>query len=117
MEYGDQFTIQLASSSGEIHNRSRFVYRLEGFNDNWARTSEVNPNISCMSLRYGNYTLHVRMLNDDGTMGEDEATLDIHIATPFWRARWAMVLYMLLVLAAVWWWRRYFLRHQEERMK
>ena len=116
LEYGDQFTIQLASSSGEIHNRSRFVYRLEGFNDNWARTSEVNPNISYMSLRYGNYTLHVRMLNDDGTMGEDEATLDIHIATPFWRARWAMVLYMLLVLAAVWWWRRYFLRHQEERM-
>lgn len=116
LKYGDQFTIQLASSSGEIHNRSRFVYQLEGFNDNWVRTTEVNPNISYMSLRYGDYTLHVRMLNDDGTMGEEEATIDIHIATPFWRARWAMALYMLLVLAAVWWWRRWFMRRQTERM-
>ena len=81
------------------------------------RTTEVNPNISYMSLRYGDYTLHVRMLNDDGTMGEEEATIDIHIATPFWRARWAMVLYMLLVLAAVWWWRRWFMRRQSERME
>ena len=116
LKYGDQFTIQLSSSSGEIHNRSRFVYQLEGFNDNWVRTAEVNPNISYMSLRYGDYTLHVRMLKDDGTMGEDEATIEIHIATPFWRARWAMLLYILLVLAAVWWWRRYFLRRQTERM-
>ena len=51
LRYNDQFTIQLGSSSGEIHNRSRFVYMLEGFNDNWVRTSELNPNITYNSLR------------------------------------------------------------------
>jgi hypothetical protein len=117
MKYSDQFTIQLASNNGEIHNRSRFIYQLEGFNDNWVRTTEVNPNISYMSLHYGDYTLHVRMLNDDGTMGEDEATLEIHISTPFYRTRWAMLLCLLLVAGGVWWWRRYMLRTQAERMK
>jgi ligand-binding sensor domain-containing protein len=117
MKYSDQFTIQLASNNGEIHNRSRFIYQLEGFNDNWVRTTEVNPNISYMSLHYGDYTLHVRMLNDDGTMGEDEATLEIHISTPFYRTRWAMLLCLLLIVGGVWWWRRYMLRTQAERMK
>ena len=115
--YGDQFTIQLASSSGEVRNRSRFVYKLEGFNDNWVKTSELNPNISYMSLRYGDYTLRVRMLNADGTMGEQERTLDIHISAPLWRTRWMIVLYMLLIAAAAWWWRRRFMKRQQERLE
>ena len=114
LRYGDQFTIQLGSSSGEVHNRTRFVYKLEGFNDNWVKTSESNPNISYMSLRYGDYTLRVRMLNDDGTMGDLERTLDIHISAPLWRTRWMIMLYMLLIAAAAWLWRRRFLKKQEE---
>ena len=117
LNYKDQFTIQLASSSGEIHNRSRFVYMLEGVNKDWVKTAEVNPNITFMSLRYGDYKLRVRMLNDDGTIGDDEATIDIHVAAPFWRARWAMLFYVLAVLFGVWWWRRYFLRRQAERIE
>ena len=29
----NQLTIQLATDKGEIHNTSRFIYQLEGFND------------------------------------------------------------------------------------
>ena len=115
LRFNDQFTIQLSSSSGEIHNRSRFVYRLEGFNDNWVKTSELNPNITYNSLRAGSYTLHVRMLNDDGTYGEEESTLDITIRPPLWRTRWMILLYMLLIAAAAWWWRRWFLRRYAKR--
>lgn len=57
------------------------------------------------------------MLNDDGTLGEDEIVLDITITAPFWRARWALLFYVLAVLAGVWWWRRIFLRRQTERME
>jgi ligand-binding sensor domain-containing protein len=116
LRFQDQFTVQLGSSSGEIHNRSRFVYKLDGVNGDWVKTSELNPNVNFMSLRYGDYTLRVHMLNDDGTMAEEEACLDIHIAAPFWRARWAMLFYILAVLAGVWWWRRWFLRRQHERL-
>ena len=110
LDYNDQFTIQLASSSGEIHNRSRFVYQLEGFNDNWVKTSEVNPNITYNSLRAGDYKLRVRMLNDDGTIGEDESVLDISIRPPFWRTRWMILFYMLAIAAVAWLWRRWFLK-------
>ena len=117
LRYGDQFTVQLASTSGEVHNRSRFVYMLEGVNGNWVKTSELNPNINFTSLRYGDYTLHVRMLNDDGTIGEQEVVLGITVVAPFWRARWALLLYVVAVLVGVWWWRRWFMRRQAERMR
>ncbi len=117
MNYNDQFTIQLASDACNIGNGKRFVYRLEGFNDNWVKTSELNPNITYNSLRPGSYTLYVRMLNDDGTYGEEEVSMDITIRPPLWRTRWAILLYVLLVAIAAWWWRRWFMRHHELRMQ
>lgn len=113
----NNFTIQLGSDAGYASNDKRFIYKLEGFRDTWNKTVENNPNISFMSLRYGDYKLRVRMLNDDGTMGEQEAVLDITITEPLWRTRWALLLYVLTVAGLALWWRRVFLRHQAERLK
>ncbi len=117
LRYSDQFTIQLASDAGNINNGKRFVYMLEGFNENWVKTSELNPNITYNSLSAGDYTLHVRMLNDDGTYGEEEATLEITILPPFWRTGWMFFFYVLLLAALAWWWRKWFLKRQEQRMQ
>ena len=110
----NQFTIQLATDKGEVHNPSRFVYQLEGFSDKWIKTEEVDPNITYMSLHHGNYTLHVRMLNEDGTMGEHEATLKIIITPPLIRNRWLMVAFLLIVGLSIYLWRRRFLKKQAE---
>ena len=110
----NQFTIQLATDKGEMHNPSRFVYQLEGFSDKWIKTEEVDPNITYMSLHHGNYTLHVRMLNEDGTMGEHEATLKIIITPPLIRNRWLMVAFLLIVGLSIYLWRRRFLKKQAE---
>jgi two-component sensor histidine kinase len=117
LRFNDQFTIQLASDAGIVNNGKRFVYKLEGFNDNWVRTSEQNPNITYNSLRAGDYTLRVRMLNDDGTFGEEESTLEITIRPSLWRTRWMILLYMLIIAGAAFLWRKWFMKHQENRMK
>ena len=117
LRFNDQFTIQLASNSGIIANGKRFVYRLDGFNENWVKTSELNHNITYNSLSAGSYVLHVRMLNEDGTFGAEESLLKITIRPPLWRTRWMILLYMLLIAAAAWWWRKWFLRRQEQRMQ
>ena len=57
LRFNDQFTIQLASDAGNVDNGKRFVYWLEGFHENWVKTSELNPNITYNSLRAGSYTL------------------------------------------------------------
>lgn len=113
----NNFTIQLGSNAGNALNDKRFVYKLEGFRDSWSKTAENNPNISFMSLHSGDYTLRVRMLNDDGTMGEHEAVLDIHIGVPFWRSIWANLCYLLIIGVIAYFWRRRFLRKQADRMR
>ncbi len=116
LNYNDQFTIQMGSDAGTINNGKRFVYKLEGFNENWVRTSELNPNIIYNSLHAGSYTLCVRMLNDDGTMGEVESRLDITIKPALWRTRWAMLLYILFIALVALVWRRRYMKRQTQRM-
>ena len=111
----NQFTIQLATNKGEMRNPSRFIYQLEGFSDKWMKTEENDPNITYMSLHHGDYVLHVRMLNDDGTMGEEEATLQITITPPLLRNRWLMLLFLACVAGGIWYWRKRFMKKQEER--
>ncbi|SHK30131.1 two-component regulator propeller domain-containing protein [Xylanibacter ruminicola] len=113
--YENQFTIQLATDKGEMHNTSRFVYMLEGFSDKWVKTEENDPNITYMSLHHGSYVLHVRMLNEDGTMGKNEAILNITITPPLLRNRWIMVIFLALVALAIFLWRRMFLKRQAEK--
>ena len=114
LRFNEQFTIQLSTTDVNIKNVTRFAYRLEGFNDNWVKTSEQNPNITYNSLRAGSYTLNVRILKDDGTLSEDEAQLSITIRPPLWRTRWMILIYMLIIALAAWLWRRRFLRRHEE---
>lgn len=117
LAFDDEFTVEMASNSGEAHNRSRFVYKMAGYNDVWRKTEEVNPNITYMSLRAGSYYLCVRMLNDDGTFGDNESRIAITIRPPLWRTRWMVLLYMLLIAVAAWIWHKWFIKRQENRMK
>ena len=100
----NQFTIHMASDNGGVNNTTRFIYQLKGFNDKWIKTTAVNPDITYMSLPPGSYTLCVRMLKDDGTMGEQESQLDIIIDSPWYNSWWAWTLYGLLMalVAFIW---------------
>jgi len=113
----NQFTIQLATDKGEAHNPARFIYQLEGFSDRWIKTEETDPNISYMSLHHGDYLLHVRMLNDDGSMGEYESTLKITITPPLLRNRWIMLLFLCVVATGIYFWRKHFLARHRERVE
>ena len=99
----NQFTIHMASDNGGVNNSTRFCYQLKGFNDKWIKTTAANPDITYMSLPPGSYTLCVRMLRDDGTMGEEESQLEITIGSPWYSSWWAILCYILLLVAIVWW--------------
>mgnify|MGYP002527091594 FL=1 len=103
----NQFTIHMASDNGGVKNATRFIYQLKGFHDRWIKTSAANPDITYMSLPPGTYTLCVRMLRDDGTMGENESELEITIGSPWYSSWWAYILYLLLLVAGWIGWRKW----------
>lgn len=101
----NQFTIHMASDNGGVNNSTRFVYQLKGFNDKWIKTTAINPDITYMSLPSGSYTLCVRMLKDDGTMGDVESQLKITIGSPWYFSWWAWLCYLLIFLAVFFGWK------------
>jgi len=114
----NQFTIQMGSDNGGAKNHTRFVYRLRGFNDKWIKTTASNSDITYMGLSAGHYTLCVRMLKDDGTMGETESQLDITIRGPWYTSWWAMLLWLILIALIGWYgWTFYKRRKQALLMK
>ena len=113
----NQFTIHMASDNGGINNSTRFIYQLRGFNDKWIKTTAQNPDITFMSLPSGSYVLCVRMLKDDGTMGEVESQLDITIDAPWYRSWWAIIFYVLLLLGLLLSYRPLLLRWRRERRR
>ena len=111
----NQFTIHMGSDNGGVNNATRFVYLLKGFNDKWMKTTAGIPDITYMSLPSGSYTLCVRMLKDDGTMGEAESRLDITIGSPWYLTWWAWLCYGLLAVL-LFFGRRIFI-HQVRELK
>lgn len=99
LKYGEnQFSIHMGSNNGGVNNSMRFIYQLKGFNDKWIKTPAGNPDITYMSLPPGSYTLCVRMLKNDGTMGEIESRLEITIRSPWYLSWWAWLCYLLLAV-------------------
>lgn len=119
VKYTDNvLTLQLATDNGEVHNRTRFAYRLLGFNNQWLNTDESQPNVTYTALPSGKYTFELCLMQDDGTLGEEVCRLPIRILPPWYLSWWMYAVYLLLVLALVWWtYRRSQVKLRLERMK
>ena len=91
------FTVFLASDNYILPEKTRYYYKLEGFNDDWLSDRENLHRVTYTNLAPGTYRLRVKAANSDGFTGEDEAVLKIVIRPPFWLTPWAYLLYALLL--------------------
>lgn len=82
----------------------KFSYKLEGYDKEWSTPSALTF-AAYKNLKPGTYDFHVKACNAAGQWAEQDTTLRIVIAPPFWRTGWAYLLYTLLVafvLYTVW---------------
>lgn len=97
------FSVLLASNLVELPAKSRFMYRLLGFNDkDWLMTMESQPCITYTNLSPGTYTLQVKVVNRDGSIIQEVSELEIIIRPPFWLSWWAIILYLLALAGILW---------------
>ncbi len=110
------FSILLASNQVEVPAKSKFMYRLLGFNDKeWLMTMESQPSITYTNLDPGKYTLQVKVVNRDGSESQEISELKIIIHPPLWLSWWAIALYLLIAAGIVWLaWYFFFYRRMEQ---
>lgn len=118
LNYDDKaFTIQLASNNCTLPENTRFLYKLDGFNDKWMQTVPSQAGISFTNLSPGAYKLLVKVVNGDGYINKEVSSLDITIRPPFYGTVWAYMMYVVLLATIIWYINRYRMRRREAEYK
>ena len=76
------------------------LYMLEGVENNWSHIS-TNFEASYNSLLPGDYIFKVKAVAKDKSWQTDDATLAIHIATPFYKTWWFLLLLLMATAGAI----------------
>ncbi len=111
------FTIFFASDNYILPDKTQYMYKLEGFNENWMFGTADMHRVTYTNLSPGTYILKVKAINSDGYQGKAEANLKIIIMPPFWLTTWAFILYICILIGILFWARNVVLRRERNKFK
>ncbi len=94
------FTITFSPLEYITKEHRRFLYQLEGFNDNWL-PDQGDHKITFTNLDPGVYEFKVKASLDNGQWSDPYTLLRIEIAPPIWKTPLAYVSYILLLGASL----------------
>lgn len=109
------FSIEFTSLNFFLPEKSRYKYKLEGFNKEWLATDGNSRRVTFTNLDPGEYILRVKASNNDGIWNDEGTSMKIVILPPFWKTKTAFVIYIFLVMTALLVTRK--LIQQRERLK
>ncbi|MDR0430421.1 MAG: response regulator [Tannerellaceae bacterium] len=99
LNYTDNyFSLSFAAFDYCMPNKSRYYYKLEGFNDQWLETDRDNRKVTYTNLNPGKYTLYLKAVNNDGFESTEPIILKINVRPPFWKTAWAWLIYTILII-------------------
>jgi len=92
----NNFSIDFASMHFSNPDKNTYIYKLEGFDDQWTSVDNNKHSAIFTNVPPGRYVFKVKSANCDGLVGADERQLVIDVATPLYKSWIAIVLYILL---------------------
>lgn len=95
----NSFSLRLAALSYQASQMNKLMYKLEGFDEEWASVGE-SPLITYSNLMPGKYVFRVKASNSDGVWNDKERMITIHILPPFYLSVWAYIFYALLLIGS-----------------
>ncbi len=92
----DQNNISIDYLGIQLNNplKTRYAYQLEGYDPEWKQV-EVQRSAYYSNLPPGSYTFTVKAANSNGTWSDTFAKMHLVILPPWWKTKWAYVLYLL----------------------
>ena len=90
------FSVMFSSDNYVLPDKVKYMYKLEGFNDDWLTTNIGK--VTYTNLTPGTYILKVKAINSDGYIGDKESCLKIIVNPPFWLTGWAFFLYLIILM-------------------
>lgn len=108
----DVFSIGFAALNFFHPEKNIFQYKLEPFSHEWLEADLKNTEATFTNLNAGDYHFHVRVSNDGVTWSELSSPLQITVMPPFWKSKWALMFYLLVLATGLFFTRRIMLERQ-----
>ncbi|PID55786.1 GGDEF domain-containing protein [candidate division KSB3 bacterium] len=99
-----------------IPEKNRYVYKMEGFDEDWIPTSAQKRFATYTNLHGGHYTFRVKGASSRGVWNEQGAAIRLTITPPPWKTWWAYGLYVLTLFAAILSYVRYKTEKQRQKL-
>ncbi|HLP36438.1 ligand-binding sensor domain-containing protein [Lacibacter sp.] len=109
------FTIGFAAINYDNAGGTWYAYKLDGVDEDWKYTQNRFANYT--KLPGGNYTFRVKASVDRAEWNGPEQTIDIYIATVFYKAWWFRLLIAVLFIFLVYLFYRYRIRQQQKLLE
>lgn len=109
------FSVSFASDNYNLPEKTQYMYKLEGFNNDWLTLPLGVHNVTFTNLAPGKYVLRVKAINSDGYVGMKEAMLGIVVNPPFWMSWWAYLLYAIGLVVVLFLARYRMLKREREK--
>lgn len=93
--------IEFAALSYIHPEKKRYLYKLEGFDKNWVHTDASGRIAYYTNLPAGQYTFHVKCINDSGVESPDEELFYIKVLPPLYLSGYAYLFYLLLITSGI----------------
>lgn len=88
--------INLSSLDFGNDNKRAFLYKLDGYDDDWKVLSGGHHRIEYTKLPFGKYIFHVKAINEQGFYPQKSRDLIIKVRPPFYATIWAIAIYFVL---------------------
>jgi signal transduction histidine kinase/ligand-binding sensor domain-containing protein/DNA-binding response OmpR family regulator len=111
----NDFSLEFAALDFTHTEKTKYLFKLEGFNRDWITTSGKSRVATYTNLDPGNYTFKVRASNSDGTWNDREVSLKITILPPLWATPLAYLLYAALFIALLYFSRKSIIKKENDR--
>jgi ligand-binding sensor domain-containing protein/DNA-binding CsgD family transcriptional regulator len=95
------FSLGFAALNYTLPEKCRYVYKLDGFDEEWNYTSSDRRQVSYSNLQPGQYVFRVRASNNDGKWGNNESSLRIRVLPPWYHTWWFRMLMALVLILVV----------------
>jgi len=100
--FENSFSFEFSSLDYVNPYENDFEYMLEGFDENWNRTSTAQSEINYPKVTPGNYVLRARKTGKTNLPDNSEYLLNLVIIPPWWTSTLFIIIAIMLSLGLIW---------------
>ncbi|MCR4602989.1 MAG: helix-turn-helix domain-containing protein [Prevotella sp.] len=102
----NNITFKFAAGNYNQSERLQFMYWMENYDNDWRNGNSLDHGVTFDNLPSGHYRLHVKAINAEGKISNEERSIEIVVEKPWYLQWWMLVFYGIVVFTIIYVWKK-----------